>query len=39
MTSKSTVDLFLESMKSQETKKDYVDTIKRLMLWLESRKN
>jgi hypothetical protein len=28
MTSKAMVDLFLESVKSQEIKKDYVDAIK-----------
>jgi integrase len=37
------VDLFLDSMKSQETKKDYVDAIKRFILWSgikkELRKN
>ena len=43
MTSIAMVDLFLESMKSQETKKDYVDAIKRFMQWSgikkELRKN
>jgi hypothetical protein len=43
MTSIAMVDLFLESMKSQETKKDYIDAIKRFMQWSgikkELRKN